>query len=90
MNREILFRGKRKDNGEWDKAHNYTKERNCGYCKHAQNISANPYATKLKCLEKEKDGAVAGVKSNYCCDLWENRYADSSKSENGGDKEVRP
>jgi hypothetical protein len=68
---------------EWDKAHNYTKERNCGYCKYARDISTNTYTTKLKCLEKEKDGAGAGVKTNYCCDLWENCYTGGGKNETG-------
>lgn len=58
---------------EWNEFYNYTRERNCAFCKHAQDISADFYTTKLKCIEKEKAGAGASVKTNYCCDLWEHR-----------------
>jgi hypothetical protein len=65
--------GKQMKKAEWDKAHNYTRERNCAFCKHARDISTDPYAAKLRCLEKEKAGAGASIKTNYCCDLWEHR-----------------
>jgi hypothetical protein len=58
---------------EWDKAHNYTRERNCAFCKHVRDVSTDGFTIKLKCLEKEKAGAGVTVKTNYCCDLWERR-----------------
>jgi hypothetical protein len=51
--------GKQMNKAEWDKAHNYTRERNCAFCKHARDISTDFYAAKLRCLEKEKAGAGA-------------------------------
>jgi hypothetical protein len=65
--------GKQMNKAEWDKAHNYMGERNCAFCKHARDISTDFYTTKLKCLEKEKAGAGASIKTNYCCNLWEHR-----------------
>jgi hypothetical protein len=57
----------------WDKAHNYTREHNCAFCKCAKDVSIDWDRTNLKCLEKEKAGAGASVKTNYCCDLWKHR-----------------
>jgi hypothetical protein len=65
--------GKQMNKAEWDKTHNYTRERNCTFCKHSKDISKDWYRTNLKCLEKEKAGAGASIKTNYCCNLWEHR-----------------
>jgi hypothetical protein len=65
--------GKQMIKEEWDKTHNYTRERNCAFCKNARDISTDFYTTKLKCLEKERAGDGATVKTNCCCDMWEHR-----------------
>jgi hypothetical protein len=65
--------GKQVNKAEWDKAHNYTNRHNCAFCKYARDAATDWYKTNLKCLEKEKAGATAGVKTNYCCNLWEHR-----------------
>ena len=57
---------------EWDKSHNYGNLHCCLHCKHCVwEYPKDPYAKKLKCLEKEKAGIGGRVKSNYSCDLWE-------------------
>jgi hypothetical protein len=56
---------------EWEKAHNYTREHNCSYCKHSVSIETSLGVFKYICKEREEMGAGKAVKSSYSCDLWE-------------------